>query len=137
GAASDFGAVVNRAVRRAYIGLIVAVIGFMLVHNGLAWAKKALAAYRAKSRSVVRMSPAQRWQHLGLLVSFTVLALTGFALKYPDSWLAWALGGDETVRRLIHRIAGVVLLVLGGGHIVYLLAAKEGRKLLRDLLPRK
>lgn len=136
GNGTEFGTVVNRYVRRAYIGLIVAVIGVMVLHNGLAWGKKVLAAYRTKTRTVVRMSRAQRWQHLGLLLSFTFLALTGFALKYPDSWLAWALGADENLRRWSHRIAGVVLLVLGAIHIVYLLVANEGRVLLKALFPR-
>ena len=39
------------------------------------------------------MTPNQRWQHLVLLTSFFVLVVTGFALKYPDSWFAvtaWA-----------------------------------------------
>lgn len=137
GSATDLGAVVNRYVRWAYIGLIVVVIGGMVIHNGLAWGKKVMAAYRTKSRTVTRMSRSQRLQHLGLLVSFIILALTGFALKYPDSWLAWMLGADETIRRWIHRVSGVVLLVLGAGHIYYLLAVSEGRQLLQDLFPRK
>ena len=134
---AEFGTVVNRYVRKGYIGLIVVVIGFMLLHNGLAWGKKIAASYRGKSRNTVRMSKAQRLQHLGLLLSFTILALTGFALKYPDSWLAWILGGDEGLRHWSHIIAGVVLLLLGALHLVYLVAAREGRQLFRDLFPRK
>ena len=34
------------------------------------------------------MTSNQRMQHLTLLVSFFALVLTGFALKYPDSWFA-------------------------------------------------
>jgi formate dehydrogenase gamma subunit len=133
----EFGTVVNRYVRRAYVGLIVMVIGLMVVHNGLAWGKKVRAAYRSKSRTVQRMSRAQRLQHLGLLVSFILLALTGFALKYPDSWLAWCLGADENIRRWTHRIAGVVLLVLGGIHLVYIIVTNEGRQLVKDFFPNK
>jgi formate dehydrogenase gamma subunit len=134
---AEFGTWVNRVVRRAYIGLIVVVIGFMLLHNGLMWARKVAAACRGKARTVLRMSKAQRVQHFTLLISFTVLALTGFALKYPESGLAWALGNDETIRRWIHRLAGIVLLVAGAGHLLYLAAATEGRRLFVDLLPRK
>ncbi len=133
---TEFGTVVNRYVRRGYIGMIVAVIGFMLLHNGLIWARKIFASYRAKSRTVQRMTRAQRMQHLVLLLSFTFLALTGFALKYPDSWLAWALGANEAIRRWSHRIAGVVLLFAGLFHIGYLFATREGRQLLFDLFPR-
>jgi cytochrome b subunit of formate dehydrogenase len=71
-----------------------------------------------------------------LLTSFILLALSGFALKFPDSWLSWALGSDETLRRWLHRIAGVVLLGLGGYHLVYILVTREGRRLLRDFWPR-
>jgi formate dehydrogenase gamma subunit len=137
GDGSEFGAVVNRTVRRAYIGLIVVVIGFMVLHNGLAWTRKIVAAYRTKSRTVLRMNEVQRLQHLVLVLSFTLLALTGFALKYPDSWLAWALGANEGIRRWTHRIAGVVLLVAGGVHITYVIVSNEGRQLLRDLFPRR
>jgi formate dehydrogenase gamma subunit len=136
GGEPDFGATVNRVVRRAYVSMIVVVIGLMLLHNGLIWGRKVLASYRTRSRTVLRMSKAQRLQHFALLLSFILLALTGFALKYPDSWLAWILGGDENVRRWIHRVAGVVLLVAGAIHLVYLFAAAEGRQLLRDLFPR-
>lgn len=134
---AEFGTVVNRAVRKAYIGLIVGVIGFMVLHNGLAWGRKIRASLRSKNRNTVRMSKAQRLQHLGLLVSFILLAVTGFALKYPDSWLAWVLGGDEAVRRWTHRISGVVLLALGALHLGYLVVSREGRLLFRDLFPRK
>lgn len=136
GEGAEFGTTVNRVARRAYIGLIVVVIGLMLIHNGAAWGKKVAAAYRAKTRTITRMSKAQRLQHLGLVLSFTVLALTGFALKYPDSWLAWMLGGNETIRRWSHRVAGIILLTLGALHIVYLFATAEGQRLLKDLLPR-
>ncbi|MFO1497830.1 MAG: cytochrome c3 family protein [Verrucomicrobiota bacterium] len=64
GAGKEFGTVVNRYVRRAYISLIVLVIGGMLIHNGLAFGKKIAAARRAKGRTVERMTRAQRWQHL-------------------------------------------------------------------------
>ncbi len=71
-------------------------------------------------------------------MSFIVLAVTGFALKFPDSWLAKVLGSNEMFRRWSHRIAGVVLLLAGAvscdlsaDH-----AARAG-KLVRDLFPAK
>jgi len=77
----------------------------------------------------------QRVQHWILLLSFILLALTGFALKYPDSWMAWLLGGSETLRRIAHRVAGVVLLILGLYHAGYMLLTREGRQGLRDFRP--
>jgi cytochrome b subunit of formate dehydrogenase len=64
-----------------------------------------------------------------------VLAVTGFALKWPDSWIGKVMGSNEMFRRWSHRIAGVVLLVVGAYHIFYILRSKEGRKLVKDLFP--
>ncbi|MCK6500111.1 MAG: cytochrome b/b6 domain-containing protein, partial [Nitrospira sp.] len=129
---SEVGLVVNRWVRRIYIALIVGVVGLLGLHNGAAWFHKARAAYKAAGRTVVRMDTSQRRQHLVLLISFVVLAITGFALRFPDSMVFWMLGTEE-VRRWLHRAAGVVLLGLGGWHIVYIAASAEGRRLVKDL----
>jgi formate dehydrogenase gamma subunit len=83
------------------------------------------------------MSAGQRWQHFVLAGSFIVLAVTGFALKFPDSWLAKALGSHEPFRRWTHRCAGVVLLLGGTWHLVYVLSSPAGRQLVRDLFPVK
>ena len=128
---------INWWVRRLYLGLIVVVIGGMLVHNGLHFAKKVRARFRAADLTVTRMSLGQRWQHFLLAFSFIVLAITGFALKFPDSWVAKILGSNEVFRRWTHRVAGVVLLVVGAYHILYLLFTKDGRQLLRDMFPAK
>jgi len=134
---TDTGSVVNRYVRYFYLALIAGTIGLMALHNGLQWYRKAVAMRRGRGPEILRMSPNQRWQHMLLLVSFIALAITGFALKFPDSWLAVALGSNEIFRRWAHRIAGVVMLGLGAYHLVYLAAAQEGRQLLKDLLPVK
>jgi formate dehydrogenase gamma subunit len=128
---------VNRWVRRIYLVLIVGTIGFMLAHNLLLFGKKVRALYRAADLSVLRMSLSQRTQHIVLAVSFILLAVTGFALKFPDSWIAKVMGSNEVFRRWSHRIAGVVLLVAGAYHIIYLLTTREGRQLLKDFLPVK
>jgi formate dehydrogenase gamma subunit len=126
---------VNWWVRRVYLVLIVGTIGSMLVHNLLVFGKKVAARYRAADLSLLRMDRAQRRQHFVLATSFIILALTGFALKFPDSWVARALGSNEMFRRWSHRIAGVVLLVVGVYHLYYLMRKKEGRQLVRDLFP--
>lgn len=130
----EFGMLVNTWTRRIYLFLIVTVIGALSLHNGAAWFRKARAAYLAAGRTVVRMDDSQRRQHLTLLVSFIFLALTGFALRFPDSWLSWVFGSEDT-RRWLHRAAGVVLLALGAWHTLYLVLKPAGRKLLRDMLP--
>jgi formate dehydrogenase gamma subunit len=132
---AGIGEQINRWVRRIYLLLILGTIGFMLAHNLLLFGKKVRARYRAANLTVPRMSLSQRTQHVILAVSFIALAVTGFALKFPDSWIAKAMGSNEMFRRWSHRIAGVVLLAAGAYHLIYLLSTREGRQLLKDFLP--
>jgi cytochrome b subunit of formate dehydrogenase len=128
---SEKGEVIQGWVRRIYIVLIVATIAFMLLHNALIWWRKAQKLRRNPDRVVVRMNLNQRLQHAALAVSFTVLVLSGFALAYPESAFAWLIG-EESWRRIIHRIAGVVMMVVGVYHVAYMVFTREGRKGLRD-----
>jgi cytochrome b subunit of formate dehydrogenase len=70
-----------------------------------------------------------------LFTSFIVLVLTGFALKFPDSWFAALLAMSEKVRGIIHRVAGVVLIGAGVYHLLYGLLTRDGRRLVQDLAP--
>ncbi len=133
--ARNIGATGTRVVRWIYLPLIVLVIGGMVIHNGLIWARK-VAARKREARSIVRLSFNQRAQHWLLLSSFIALVLSGFALQYPDSWLALMLGGSEYLRRIIHRIAAVIMLAVGVYHVAYLFLSKEGRLWLKDMLVR-
>lgn len=133
----DLGSQINWWVRKLYLLLIFAVIGGMVVHNGLLFLKKVNAHLRSSGRPVLRMSLAQRWQHALLATSFIALAVTGFALKFPESWVGKLLGSSEPFRRWSHRLAGIVLLVVGLYHVIYLLRTKDGRQLVKDLFPVK
>jgi formate dehydrogenase gamma subunit len=131
---SDLAARINFWVRRIYLALIFGLVGAMLIHNALAWLRKLLALRQAAGPLVERMDRHQRWQHGLLLLSFVVLAVSGFALKFPESRLAWLFGADEEIRRWVHRVAGIVLLGVGLWHLLYLAASPKGRQLWRDLL---
>jgi len=133
----DVGGIVNMWVRRVYLTLIFGVVGAMLIHNILLFWRKMMARYGAGARTVLRMSLSQRWQHGVLVLCFIILAVTGFALKFPDSWLGTLMGSNESLRRWIHRIAGIVMLLAGLYHFIYLLRTPDGRRLLRDLFPVK
>ena len=132
----DIDSVAVRWVRWIYIPLILLVIGTMFLHNAIIWRSKAVARRRSLNPFMVRMTVNQRWQHLVLLSSFIVLVITGFALKFPDTWFAHTLGMGENLRGIIHRVAGVILIGAGIYHIFYLAVAREGRRLLRDITPR-
>jgi cytochrome b subunit of formate dehydrogenase len=131
----DIGSIAVSWIRLIYLVLIAVVIGAMFLHNAIIWRSKAVAKRRMQNPSMVRMTTNQRWQHLVLLTSFIVLVITGFALKFPNSWLADVLGLSEKLRSFTHRIAGVVLIGAGIYHIFYLIATREGRRLIRDFAP--
>jgi formate dehydrogenase gamma subunit len=113
----------------------------MLFHNLLDWLRK-LRRHIAQYGSLttpLRLTLNQRVQHLILLLSFLLLAVTGFALKFPGSFWAEPIvrwEKDFPLRGLIHRIAGVVLIAAGFYHLIYLLFTVEGRKSLRAMLPK-
>jgi cytochrome b subunit of formate dehydrogenase len=132
----SIGSIAVRWIRVIYIFLILAVIGAMFLHNAVIWRSKAVAIRRMQNPYMTRMTVNQRWQHLILLTSFIILVITGFALKFPNTWFAYTFGMGEHLRSIIHRIAGVVLIGAGIYHVFYLAAAREGRRLLRDLAPR-
>lgn len=133
--AGDVGSKAVRWIRRFYLTLIFVVIGGMLVHNIILWRAKTIARRRVEQAFVTRMTRRYRWQHAMLLVSFLVLVMTGFALKFPDSWFAALLAMGEHWRRLWHRAAALVLIGVGVYHLFDLALTGEGRKLFRDLLP--
>jgi cytochrome b subunit of formate dehydrogenase len=132
---ADIGSKAVRFIRGFYIFMILGVIGGMVLHNVIIWRRKAVLVRDTYPRAVTRMTRSQRWQHLTLLISFFTLVITGFALKYPDSFLSFIPGMGERVRGIIHRIAGVVMIGAGVYHIVYAVLTRDGRRLILDLLP--
>lgn len=69
-----------------------------------------------------RFQIAQRIEHFVLILSFTILAVTGLPQKYPLSPISQAIvsgmGGIETIR-IIHRVAATVFLLEAIYHLVY------------------
>jgi formate dehydrogenase gamma subunit len=127
----DTASTINTWIRRIYIFAILATIGGMALHNMIVWLRKARAARAARGKTVVRMNRNQRIQHMTMLVSFGALVISGFALAWPDSFLA-RICGPEDIRRLVHRVAAVVMMILGVYHFGYMTLTREGRQGLRD-----
>jgi len=132
----DLGSVINHWVRIGYLALIFVVIGALLLHNLMSWLRALREWYHSRGETVLRMNLHQRLQHFVLVLSFVILALSGFALKYPDSWLAWLFGSDEAVRRWVHRASGVIMLAGGLWHVIYAVFTHDGRQLVKDFLPK-
>jgi formate dehydrogenase gamma subunit len=131
---------INRIIKAIYIVLIVVVIGGMALHNLVIINYYLVEKRRAERREggIVFFQRSELIQHMLLAVSFIVLVITGFALRYPDAfWVqaAGELGLGETVRSTVHRVAGVALMVVSVWHGTYLLSIRRGRRVLSDMLP--
>ncbi len=144
-------------VRNFYLLVIAATIGGMGLHNGLDFLKKLRREYRRRSGGAAtlrnggyadahpapqhwftRMTVAERWQHGLLFISFITLVYTGFALKFPETWLfRWlvALENGNALRGWIHRGAAVVMIAASLWHLGYLLT-RRGRSQLIAMLPK-
>ncbi len=132
---ADIGSKAVRWIRKFYLGMIFAVIGGMLLHNFIIWRAKVVARRKLERHFVTRMPLRFRWQHAALLSSFILLVLTGFALKFPDSWFASMLSLGERMRHLLHRVAAVILIGVSVYHLLDSLLTREGRRLVHDLFP--
>ena len=122
-------------VKVVYQLLIFLVIGGMAAYCLLDYIKQ-ISRVLAK-KQVRRMEADEVVQHTLLAISFTVLVITGFSLRYYDAWWAKLIFGREggaQVRGLIHRSAAVVMIVGAFWHLGYLLTYK-GRVFLRDMAP--
>ena len=140
-----------RWVRETYAFLIPFLGALMLLHNGGDWVRKLVgwrlrppyagaAAVMARTPDRFRMYGFERIQHGVLVVAFTVLVWSGFALKYPHAWWAAPLTTWEShwrVRGAIHRTAGVILISLSLLHLVSLLRSGRLRQHWKTLWPQR
>jgi cytochrome b subunit of formate dehydrogenase len=130
-----------------YVVLIVVVVGGMLLHNLSDFLRKARHRLQIRRGEIVehpagralylRMTLSERLQHGALTVSFVLLVVTGFMLRYPESW--WVAGIRRLsnrafeLRSLIHRASAVVMVAASLYHLGYVIFTPRGRQLLRDL----
>jgi cytochrome b subunit of formate dehydrogenase len=136
-------------IANIYVILIFLVIGGMTLHNLLDFVHKLLRKLAMEKgeipeepvahRLYLRLTVHERLQHAALALSFILLVLTGFMLRYPEAW--WVVGirsvssSAFVARGLLHRLAGVVLIAAGLWHLGYLGFTPKGRRLFLDLLP--
>lgn len=141
--------------RAFYLVTIPLFVGLMFLHNFGDWVHKltqhrfsggrqalgvpALYSLDEESSGEFRMFKFERLEHFLLVLSFAVLAWTGFALKYPEGWWARPLLVWETtwpVRGTIHRVAAVLFIVVAGMHVISLVVNSELRRHWMELWPR-
>jgi cytochrome b subunit of formate dehydrogenase len=96
------------------------------------------AALAAQRSFFVRFSIFQRLEHILLIGSFSLLALTGLIQKFAGTplaeWLIGALGGIETVRT-IHHIAAIVFALEGIYHFIVLAHKVYVKRVEMTMLP--
>ena len=126
---------ISDIVTKIYIVAIVVIIGLMTLHVLIDLRKRNLDLL-AKPQ-VRRMDANGIFQHSVLMISFIVLVVTGFALRYSEAWIFKTLFGWDggfSVRGLIHRGAAVVL-VLGSIWHVFYLRTRNGKIFWKGMIP--
>ncbi|MEW6071166.1 MAG: cytochrome b/b6 domain-containing protein [Planctomycetota bacterium] len=123
-------------VAKIYIVAIVVIIGLMVLHWILDLGRqiKNLLDRRPQLR---RMRVSEVWQHHLLALSFIVLVVSGFSLRYEQVAFTTFLFGWEggfQFRGTLHRSAAVVFGLTVVWHALFL-STKRGRAFLRDMMP--
>ena len=132
------GEIVIKIVRIFYIFFIIFLIGLMFLHNLIDFLHKLIIKAREKGPYFLRWSIDERVQHALLGITFIILVISGFALKYSGAW--WVkpiikLEGGMAIRAIVHRVAGVIQILLGLYHLYYISYTKRGREHLKALIP--
>ncbi len=127
-------------IRKIYIYLIIIVIGGMILHNFIIWLSYVRAKYRALQVGETVQRFDRHWvvQHIATFISFILLVITGFALKFPDAeWVKFlsSLGLTEAIRRIAHRIFAVILIAAAIYQWIFLLFAKSWKGELWSIMP--
>jgi cytochrome b subunit of formate dehydrogenase len=144
-------------IATAYIILIITTIGGMLIHNLLDFVKRSRRKFLIRRGIIVaddstrreeylghslylRMTLNERLQHGALMISFTLLVITGFMLRYPEAWWVASIRSLNNqmfdLRSLLHRIAAIVMTGASSYHLIYVCFTSRGRELVGDLLPK-
>lgn len=123
-----------------YQWLIVVVIGGMLLHNLADILRKASRRethHGAEGADAPERMPHElRGQHILVMLSFPLLAWSGFALTRPESW--WAapllhLEATYAARGVIHRFAATILVASVLWHVGGLALSRRHREWMRGM----
>jgi formate dehydrogenase gamma subunit len=133
---------VENLIRILYIIIIVCSVVGMLGYNFIVWLWSVRRKFKMQrdKKPINRMSNYERTSHMILFITFSLLVITGFALKFPETfWARWlfALGMTESVRAFIHRFSAVVMTFNLIFFSFYMVLRKRGRDLFVEVLPRK
>ncbi|UCF39004.1 MAG: cytochrome b/b6 domain-containing protein [Acidobacteriota bacterium] len=123
-------------VENLYIIAIIVIIGLMVLHWLLDWSHHLRTLFSVRPQ-IRRMRTHEVWQHAFLMVTFIVLVISGFALRFSEGWFTqlffgWARGFE--LRGVIHRYAAVLFIITAIWHSLFLLTTR-GRAFVNDMMP--
>lgn len=98
-----------------------------------------MSGHGANERTFVRLTKSQRIQHIILVISTTLLIITGFMLMSEQTAVDLFGPAGKYVfywRGIVHRIAGVTCAAVCFYHLYYVVFHPDGRSWIRDMLPR-
>jgi cytochrome b subunit of formate dehydrogenase len=124
-------------VETIYIVAIIVIIGLMVLHWAIDLARH-LRLVLNRRPQIHRMTFNEVWQHLFLMVTFIVLVVSGFALRFSEGWLArffFGWDGGFEWRGAVHRVAAVLFMITVLWHAVFLFTSRRGRGVLKDMIP--
>ncbi|MCP5107855.1 MAG: hypothetical protein GY950_30990, partial [bacterium] len=141
-ALKDEGSAIENVVRVVYIIIIVCSVGGMILYCFMIWLWAVREKFRKQreERFLNRMTRFERANHFILFITFSLLVLTGFALKFPEAfWVKWlfALGIKEAIRAFIHRFSAVIMSLDLFFFFIYMLFRKRGKCFRREMFPGK
>jgi cytochrome b subunit of formate dehydrogenase len=124
-------------VEKVYIVVIVVIIGLMVLHWLIDLIRQ-LKNLFGRRPQVRRMDPNEVWQHAFLMVTFVVLVISGFALRFGESGLTQLFFGWEGgfgLRGIVHRFSAVFFILTVIWHSLFLTLSGRGRRFLGDMWP--
>ncbi|HCY74597.1 MAG TPA: cytochrome B [Ignavibacteriales bacterium] len=137
-------------ISTTYIILLISILSGMFLHNVIDLFRKSkirklkqLGQIREEKHGhslYVRMTVNERIQHATMAISFMILVITGFMLRYPNTWWVSHIRDLSShaveYRSWIHRIAAIVMILVSLYHIYYVTFTQRGRELVKDLFPK-
>lgn len=134
---------VIKIVKTAYIWLITITIIGMLIFVLADLVRKTIDKNKrgiqkpVDEGDYIRFNKTEIVLHGLNFISFILLAYTGFAYHWPNEWWSsWITHIDNgLIRAWIHRISGVVLLVVFLVQVLLMAFTQRGREQFKELLP--
>jgi cytochrome b subunit of formate dehydrogenase len=137
-------------ISTTYIFLLISVLGGMFLHNVIDLFRKSkikklkqLGHIREEKHGhslYLRMTVNERIQHATMAISFMILVVTVFMLRYPNTWWVSHIRDLSShiveYRSWIHRIAAIAMILVSLYHIYYIAFTQRGRELVKDLFPK-